>query len=382
MAAVFGNKPGYQSLAQTMAGQTNDAMPPPGTPPARQAPPGYYFAENGQMLLGSAPGAAPGVPGAAPVGPAPATNDAMAPPAQAFDSGANPMGGQGWLGSQVGAETGPNGLPGITTTQVDYSTLPGLDTDFGAQGDRVRNAMFQRVSGLVNPEHERARTATAARLANQGIPEGSERWNEEMNRLDEQRAMSLERAGLDADISAGDQMAQLFGQALAARQTLGGERERGADRTYAQTLGARSQLAGERLTTRGQDVQDRASQRSADASMAAANAQAGATASGHALQAATAQAANDIARARLGLDAGNQDFTQWLLASQFARGGVPGSNMGTPIPLDVTGAAGVAQSGANAAAGQRASETGGYMDLAGLLLGSAFGGRGGKRGIA
>lgn len=276
------------------------------------------------------------------------------------------FGPQGFGSNVVNDPNSPlRGLPGIDNTTVDYATLPGLEEDFTGMGDRVRSALFQRTSGLLNPEHERAREATAQRLANAGIPEGSERWNEEMDRLDQQRALSLERAGLDADVAAGDEMGRLFQMALARRQQLGGERERGADRAYSQTLGTRAQFAGERLGQAG-----------IDANIAAANAQAGATASGHALQAAQAAAANDIARGRLGLDADEQAFTQWLRSGQFAREGVNMPNFGTPIPLDVTGAAGVAQSGANARTADDAARRAGYWGLAGTLLNGAFGKKG------
>lgn len=293
--------------------------------------------------------------------------------AQGLSRIGNQAGPNGYSASVVGdanPRPGMEGLPGIDTTTVDYNTLPGLDTDFSAMGDRVRNARFSRTTGLLNPEYDRARESTAQRLANAGIVEGSERWTEEMGRLDQQRDLSLERSSLDADIASGDEMSRLFTQALQARQQIGGERERGADRRYTQTLGARGQLAGERLTQGGIDAQ-----------IAAANAQAGATASGHALQAAQAAAANDIARGRLGLDQDEQGFSQWLRAGTFARGGVNMPDFGTPIPLDVTGAAGVAQSGANAAAQTDASRNAGYAAIAAQLLGQyGKGGNGGKVG--
>lgn len=437
MAAVFGNpqaqNPQYQNLAAIMAGLGNQipgAAKPPATYPAAPAAPmvgdssavnmdkgGAGVAFGGQLPVAqamsqppqtggvfsvseAAPTAAPTAPAAAPYsGPIfkpgqtltadqlpdwqrwrdagmPGTSAAQLPPATsdaAAPVAAPSVGSQGYGSTVVNDPNSPlQGLPGITQTSVDYSTLPGLDTDFSAMGDRVRNAMFQRTSGLLNPEHERARAATASRLANQGIVEGSERWNEEMDRLDQQRSLSLERAGLDADMAAGDELGRLFGQALAARQQLGGERERGADRTFGQSLGIRSQFANERLD-----------QGRTDASIAAANAQAGATASGHALQAAQAAAANDIARGRLGLEQDEQAFSQWLRAGQFARGGVNTPQFGTPIPLDVTGAAGVAQQGANAQAGADAARNAGYWGLAAQLLGPMLGsgkGAGGKIG--
>lgn len=296
----------------------------------------------------------------------PAAQMPQAPGAVAPPSAGQSFGPQGFGSNVVNDPNSPlRGLPGIDNTTVDYATLPGLEEDFSGMGDRVRSALFQRTSGLLNPEHERAREATAQRLANAGIPEGSERWNEEMDRLDQQRSLSLERAGLDADVAAGDEMGRLFQMALARRQQLGGERERGADRAYSQTLGTRAQFAGERLGQAG-----------IDANIAAANAQAGATASGHALQAAQAAAANDIARGRLGLDADEQAFTQWLRSGQFAREGVNMPNFGTPIPLDVTGAAGVAQSGANARTADAAARRAGYWGLAGTLLNGAFGKKG------
>lgn len=295
----------------------------------------------------------------------PAAQMPQAPGASAPQAG-QATGPQGFGSNVVNDPNSPlRGLPGIDNTTVDYATLPGLEEDFSGMGDRVRSALFQRTSGLLNPEHERAREATAQRLANAGIPEGSERWNEEMDRLDQQRSLSLERAGLDADVAAGDEMGRLFQMALARRQQLGGERERGADRAYSQTLGTRAQFAGERLGQAG-----------IDANIAAANAQAGATASGHALQAAQAAAANDIARGRLGLDADEQAFSQWLRSGQFAREGVNMPDFGTPIPLDVTGAAGVAQSGANARTADDAARRAGYWGLAGTLLNGAFGKKG------
>ena len=295
----------------------------------------------------------------------PAAQMPQAPGASAPQAGQS-FGPQGFGSSVVNDPNSPlRGLPGIDNTTVDYATLPGLEEDFSGMGDRVRSALFQRTSGLLNPEHERAREATAQRLANAGIPEGSERWNEEMDRLDQQRSLSLERAGLDADVAAGDEMGRLFQMALARRQQLGGERERGADRAYSQTLGTRAQFAGERLGQAG-----------IDANIAAANAQAGATASGHALQAAQAAAANDIARGRLGLDADEQQFSQWLRSGQFAREGVNMPDFGTPIPLDVTGAAGVAQSGASARTADAAARRSGYWGLAGTLLSGMLGKKG------
>jgi hypothetical protein len=352
-ATVAGMKPpaGANGLdsAAPMAPGMEKSSPPPAAPAAPQAPPGYHYSPTGQLLLGAGPATPP------PAAPA-------APQSPGMTAGPQGWGTTGTYGDSLGVG---EGLPGITTTGVDYSTLPGLDTDFSAMGDRVRNAMFQRTSGLLNPEHERARTATAQRLANQGIVEGSERWNEEMDRLDQQRALSLERAGLDADLASGDEMGRLFSQALSARQQLGGERERGADRTYSQSLGVRGQLAGERLQRAG-----------IDANIAAANASAGAAAEGHRLRAAEAAAANDLARARLGMDLDEQGFSQWLRSGQFAREGVNLPNFGTPIPLDVTGAAGIAQRGANARASNDAAARAGYWGLAGTLLNGAFGKKG------
>lgn len=419
MAAVFGQpaagaaqNPQYAQLAQAMAGLQAQMGKPgvPGAPGAGLESPMPLAMDKGGAPQAQAMGAAPQAPTMSPefgvqmAAPAPMAQSATAYSGPTFRPGQTVTSDQlpaymQWLNAGMpgtpasqlpqpaaapaapadGPAVGPQGygsqvvddpdsplrgLPGVTQTSVDYSTLPGLDTDFSAMGDRVRSAMFQRTSGLLNPEHERARAATAQRLANQGIVEGSERWNEEMNRLDQQRALSLERAGLDADLAAGDEMGRLFSQALSARQQLGGERERGADRTFGQSLGTRQQFASERLD-----------QGRTDASIAAANAAAGATASGHALQAAQAAAANDIARGRLGLDQDAQGFNQWLLASQFARGGVNMPNFGTPIPLDVTGAAGVAQQGANAQAGADAARNAGYWGLASALLPGMLGGK-------
>lgn len=360
---------GPDAMLKNLPPPGNDALVPPGmqlapgiAPSASQSYSGRVFTPGQTLTTDDLPEYQAWLAAGRPGQSAP---PAQAPGASAPQAGQS-FGPQGFGSNVVNDPNSPlRGLPGIDNTTVDYATLPGLEEDFSGMGDRVRSALFQRTSGLLNPEHERAREATAQRLANSGIPEGSERWNEEMDRLDQQRSLSLERAGLDADVAAGDEMGRLFQMALARRQQLGGERERGADRAYSQTLGTRAQFAGERLGQAG-----------IDANIAAANAQAGATASGHALQAAQAAAANDIARGRLGLDADEQAFTQWLRSGQFAREGVNMPNFGTPIPLDVTGAAGVAQSGANARASNDAAARAGYWGLAGTLLNGAFGKKG------
>jgi hypothetical protein len=71
------------------------------------------------------------------------------------------------------------------------------------------------------------------------------------------------------------------------------------------------------------------------------------------------------------------DFNQLMALINSSRGGVNVPNFGSPQPLDVSGANGIASGNANANAGRNASDNASLAGLGGALLGGYFRGNNG-----
>lgn len=303
------------------------------------------------------------------------------------DGGGDAFGGRGGMSGYGGfMGMGPTEVNQAETSKVDYSGLPTVDgkldlsglnninTDFSGQSQAVRDALYKKTTGLMDPDFKRQEELARQTLYNQGLVAGSDAYNEELNRLMSQQNQSRERAALDATIAGGQEEARLFQQALAARQQgvgerlsgidvaskarsqLTGEREREADRSFSQSL-ANAQLR-ESGAARNQSA----------ANAAAAGAGAAYAADRNAM---TAQRQQDI-NARLaaaGLDMqrrgqmmgmDQQMWNQMMGATTLGRGGVPGADpFGDPGNINVAGAYGAANQSniANSGAQQQNYQT-------------------------
>ena len=114
--------------------------------------------------------------------------------------------------------------------------LPGLQ-QFANDANRLEGATFQRALNRLSPQFDEQRQATEQRLADQGIPIGSEAYQAEMDRLDRSQNDARENLALSS-VGAGRQehsritdlartlQGQGFGQDLASRQFGAGEQGR------------------------------------------------------------------------------------------------------------------------------------------------------------
>lgn len=237
-----------------------------------------------------------------------------------------------------------DGLPELGG-KLDLSGLNDINTDFSGQNQAVRDALYQKTTGLMNPDFKRQEEQARQTLYNQGLVAGSAAYDEELNRLMGQQNQSRERAALDATIAGGQEEARLFQQALAARQQgvgerlsaqdvaskaraqLLGERERDADRTFGQDT-ARAQLA-----------ESAASRNSAAASSAYAANQASRSTD---INARLRAAELELQRRNQLMGGRQQQFTELAALIQGARGGSPDLGLGNPAAIDVNGAYGLA----------------------------------------
>lgn len=82
--------------------------------------------------------------------------------------------------------------------QIEAGNLPELQTDFGTETKRLEDATFQAATQRLQPQFDRQRAQLEQRLADQGLPIGSDAYEQELNRLEESQNEQLSRLSLDA----------------------------------------------------------------------------------------------------------------------------------------------------------------------------------------
>ena len=141
-------------------------------------------------------------------------------------------------GQQYRQQAGP-GVDPSQTQQFDpnsgrYFGAP--NRDFAGQGASLEQATFQRGLNRIDPYMQEQRSAMAQRLQNQGLPVGSEAYEQELDRFDRSRGDQLENLALSSVGAGRQEQGRLFGQDFASGQFNAGE----ARRQFGERLGATS----------------------------------------------------------------------------------------------------------------------------------------------
>lgn len=178
-----------------------------------------------------------------PNGPQPAPSTAASPNA----SGIIPprvMDGNGILGSAITGNPGkvgsspmqPNylpmapGEPSTSPAQVPLGNVPPLvggDALSGAMKD-AQQAAYKSATGYLDPQYANSQHDLEAKLANQGIPQGSEAWNRAMDEFNRGKTFAYGQAESNAVNQGNAAQDQLFRQGLAAHGAQFGENLQGA----------------------------------------------------------------------------------------------------------------------------------------------------------
>ena len=108
------------------------------------------------------------------------------------------------------ASAGLNRVSQQMATPFDMSRVPQVDT----RNEQTRQAVAQALMGRLQPQFDRDENSARTRLANQGITQGSEAWNDEMNRLTQAKNDAM----MQAQMQAGGEASRMFGDQSAARQ--------------------------------------------------------------------------------------------------------------------------------------------------------------------
>lgn len=119
--------------------------------------------------------------------------------------------GESALVPQVGAALG---------SELDFSGLPQISgqEDLLAASRPLEQATFQRGLNLLQPGFEQEREALTVQLANQGIPRGSEAFNEAVGNFERNRQQQLENLALSSVGAGRAEQSRLFGLEQTARQ--------------------------------------------------------------------------------------------------------------------------------------------------------------------
>ena len=124
----------------------------------------------------------------------------------------------------------------ITTDAFDISDIAQVQGDDVAR-QRVEQALYDRMSALYEPEFAQAKEQLTARLAQQGIPVGSQAWQDAMGQLE--KSQNLQRQ-------------QTVGESVAMGETAFANQ-------YARDAAQRSNAINERLMVRNQPMNELAS---------------------------------------------------------------------------------------------------------------------------
>lgn len=125
--------------------------------------------------------------------------------------------------SKVPALSGGPGLYGNVQGNLNYSGAPQVSSDFAGQAKQAQDAVYNQATSRLDPQWQNNQHDLDARLANQGVVQGSEAYNRAEDELSRNRNDAYNQASYSA-VGAGNALQnQLYGQSLAGRQQAVGE---------------------------------------------------------------------------------------------------------------------------------------------------------------
>lgn len=110
---------------------------------------------------------------------------------------------------------------------LDTSGLPSLfgADNLGTERQQVQDALYSRYKSTLDPEYQQREERARTLLANQGVVQGSEAWNNEMDRLTRDRNAAYDTARTSSILGGANEMSTLSGIASQNRGQLFGERQ-------------------------------------------------------------------------------------------------------------------------------------------------------------
>ena len=101
--------------------------------------------------------------------------------------------------------------------------LPGVG-DFSGDADKVREALYQKQTSMLDPQYETQKNQMDAKLANQGIMPGSAAYQNAVDDYGRTKSFDYDNARTSAILAGGNEQSRLFGLGMQARQQDVGEK--------------------------------------------------------------------------------------------------------------------------------------------------------------
>lgn len=143
-------------------------------------------------------------------------------------------------------------------TAMNFDSAPDMPQANEATRQNVSNAVYDRATARLDPRFQQSQDNLDAKLAAQGITQGSPAYDRAMQNMSMERNDAYSSAQNDAEIGSADAMSKLFSQQLAARQQGVGETQAIRDQTGKEALIA-GNLAGTANTNLNNNLQSQIS---------------------------------------------------------------------------------------------------------------------------
>lgn len=102
--------------------------------------------------------------------------------------------------------------------QMDTSGLTPINTNFGAERQRLTDTVYNQARGFLDPQFETGQRQLETKLANQGITQGSEAYTRAIADFERNKAGAYQQAMNSAILQGSNEANTLFGQNMGARQ--------------------------------------------------------------------------------------------------------------------------------------------------------------------
>lgn len=112
---------------------------------------------------------------------------------------------------------GAGALSGVRTASEIEQGLSPLSQDFSGDAMQAQRANYDANLALLQPQMDRDRSRIEQRLADQGLPIGSQAYNDELNRLEQSQAGQLQQLS-QSSVAAGNDRSNQLAQLLQSQQ--------------------------------------------------------------------------------------------------------------------------------------------------------------------
>ena len=138
---------------------------------------------------------------------------------------------------------GINNLSSTMQNPMDFSSAPAIPTANEATRMSVADSLYNQSASRLDPKYNQASSNLESRLAAQGITQGTDAYNRELDNLSRDKNDAYTSASNAANLSGINAMSDLFGMGMQARQQGVGETQAIRDQVSKEALTA-GQLAG------------------------------------------------------------------------------------------------------------------------------------------